>query len=344
VGFRALCRGYALGEETEWCSRESSLVVWGVQDKSTSAIEKVASADGQSGRKATLTMDEEEGIDQVIMYRLKPGVCMTHGELSILARQREREREREREAGKARPKFFPSSRCPTRFVDRHRDRLTRIKTQILEVKRFKVSTKEIIHSYHIILQEAMEGLSVTKRGFAYKAALPLVICSKGMRANVVRSNDRENMSAMACVFDKGMTKKNVQRPVLLILIGHFSHISGVELNYAKAQNIKRFVLPSHTKRQERHLNRQSISPESLDAAFLGFQQLLELIPRGALMTRNVILISVFKAEEDRREKSAEKVKKAKERDSKELREKTQAAQEEAAAKKRVSRGKAATKK
>ncbi|KAI9987551.1 hypothetical protein PInf_023592 [Phytophthora infestans] len=101
-------------------------------------------------------MDKEKSIVQVIMYRSKLGVCMTDGELRILAQQRAKK------AGRAMPKFFPSSRWPTRFVDRHIDRLTRKKAQILDVKRFKMSTKELIHSYYINLQEAMEGLSAAQ--------------------------------------------------------------------------------------------------------------------------------------------------------------------------------------
>ncbi|KAF4042830.1 putative HTH CENPB-type domain-containing protein [Phytophthora infestans] len=119
-------------------------------------LEKGVNADWRSGRKTTLSMDKEKSIVQVIMYRSKLGVCMTDGELRILAQQRAKK------AGRAMPKFFPSSRWPTRFVDRHIDRLTRKKAQILDVKRFKMSTKELIHSYYINLQEAMEGLSAAQ--------------------------------------------------------------------------------------------------------------------------------------------------------------------------------------
>ncbi|KAF4144156.1 putative HTH CENPB-type domain-containing protein [Phytophthora infestans] len=73
-----------------------------------------------------------------------------------------------------------------------------------------MSTKERINSYYINLQEAMEGLSAAQvwscdeTGFCPQGrAPPRVICSKLMRANVVRSNDRGNMSAMACVSAAG---------------------------------------------------------------------------------------------------------------------------------------------
>ncbi|ETO74085.1 hypothetical protein F444_10089 [Phytophthora nicotianae P1976] len=140
-----------------------------------------------------------------------------------------------------------------------------------------------------------------------------------------------------------MTKKNVLRPVLLIFGCHSAHISGALLKYAKAQKIKLFVLvqtPVPTERQERYLNRQGISPKSLDAAFLRFHQLLQLIPLSqisepkakrqptsvegdVLMTRDEMSASVLEAEESRREKAAEKVKNAKEREiQKKLREKS----------------------
>ncbi|KAF4038228.1 hypothetical protein GN244_ATG09645 [Phytophthora infestans] len=117
-------------------------------------------------------------------------------------------------------------------------------------------------------------------------------------------------------------------------------IIGSEPVVADMPAINFFVqTPVLTERQERHLNRQGISPESLDAAFLGFQQLLQLVPRshssqpiskrqrtfvegGVLMTRDEMIASVLKAEEARREKAAAKVKKAKEREiQKKLREK-----------------------
>ncbi|ETM97395.1 hypothetical protein PPTG_24973, partial [Phytophthora nicotianae INRA-310] len=78
--------------------------------------------------KTVLSKDEEEGIVQVILYRLKVGVCMTDGELRILARQIAAK------AGKAMSKFFPSSRWPTCFADRHIYRLTLKKAQILATK------------------------------------------------------------------------------------------------------------------------------------------------------------------------------------------------------------------
>ncbi|ETK77669.1 hypothetical protein L915_16089 [Phytophthora nicotianae] len=162
-----------------------------------------------------------------------------------------------------------------------------------------------------------------------------------------------------------MTTKNVLRPVLLIFGCHSAHISGVLLKYAKAQKIKLFVLvqtPVPTERQERYLNRQGISPKSLDAAFLRFHQLLQLIPLSqisepkakrqptsvegdVLMTRDEMSASVLEAEESRREKAAEKVKNAKEREiQKKLREKAVTLKKIQQIEKKAARERAATRK
>ncbi|OWY91059.1 hypothetical protein PHMEG_00040520 [Phytophthora megakarya] len=77
------------------------------------------------------------------MYHSKRGVCMTYGELRLLVRD-----------------IALSKRLhPARSVARRRDRLTRKKSQILDVKRLEMSTKDYIRSYHSILPLAMEGLS-----------------------------------------------------------------------------------------------------------------------------------------------------------------------------------------
>ena len=47
-------------------------------------------------------------------------------------------------------------------------------------------------------------------------------------------------------FDKQLAARGVERPVLLILDGHFSHINGKVLRFAPQAHIDIFVLPSKT--------------------------------------------------------------------------------------------------
>jgi hypothetical protein len=107
------------------------------------------------------------------------------------------------------PDMFPSSKFPTRFVARHKDRLTRKRAQIMDVKRYEMSTEERIRDFHKTLQ-AMRGRvpdqiwNCDETGFCPQGRKPpRVICRKGMHANVLRSKDRNNVYGMACVSAAG---------------------------------------------------------------------------------------------------------------------------------------------
>jgi hypothetical protein len=158
----------------------------------------------RAGRKPILSPDDEEGIVETILFRSKCGMCMTDGELRILVRQVALGKEQPV------PDMFPSSKFPTRFVARHKGRLTRKQAQIRDVKRYEMSTEERVCDFHKNLQEAMrvrvpdQIWNCDETGFCPQGRKPpRVICRKGMKANVLQSKDRDNVSVMACVSAAG---------------------------------------------------------------------------------------------------------------------------------------------
>ncbi|KAL3661841.1 hypothetical protein V7S43_013135 [Phytophthora oleae] len=89
---------------------------------------KKVPVDAKAGRKHLLSQAEEKGLIEVTLYQSKRGICMTDGELRILARKIALSK------GVPAPALLPSERWPACFVKRHRDRLTRKRSQILDIK------------------------------------------------------------------------------------------------------------------------------------------------------------------------------------------------------------------
>ncbi|ETN15988.1 hypothetical protein PPTG_06232 [Phytophthora nicotianae INRA-310] len=56
------------------------------------------------------------------------------------------------------PDSFSSKKWSLRFVKRHGDVITRKCSQILDAKRYEMSTEERLRDYHANLQDAMQGL------------------------------------------------------------------------------------------------------------------------------------------------------------------------------------------
>eukprot|EP00644_Phytophthora_capsici_P002982 jgi/Phyca11/102978/e_gw1.7.1053.1 len=149
---------------------------------------------------------------------------MTDNELRILARHVAIEKRR------AIPDSFPPKKWSLRFVKRRGDVITRKRSQILDVKRYDMSTEERLRGYHANLQDAMQGplpgqvWNCDETGFCPQGRkTPRVICSKWMKANVVQSSDRDNVSVMACVNAAGD-----QLPPMFIFPGKRKQLSWMD--------------------------------------------------------------------------------------------------------------------
>ncbi|KAF4035013.1 hypothetical protein GN244_ATG13031 [Phytophthora infestans] len=153
--------------------------------------------DSKPGRAPLLSREDEEGIVEVIFFCSRRGICMTDNELRLLAHEIAK-----REIQSLSP-TFSNAEWPLKFVKRHKDRMIRKRAPIFDKKRYQMSTVERIRSFHSNLQVTMRWLTAEQmwncddmKFYRQGRKVPRVICFKGMRANILRCIDRDNMSLM----------------------------------------------------------------------------------------------------------------------------------------------------
>jgi hypothetical protein len=125
-----------------------------------------------------------------------------HTELCFLARQAVIA------SGHAVSPTFPSRGWLSAFLTRHKAEVSMRRAQILSVARFLASHEDTIRMFHdnlnaVIMEQELDSTRVwncDEAGFNSQGnKTPRVVCPKGMRANIVRSSDKENVSVMLCV-------------------------------------------------------------------------------------------------------------------------------------------------
>ncbi|KAL3668430.1 hypothetical protein V7S43_019049 [Phytophthora oleae] len=108
---------------------------------------------------------------------------------------------------------FPNDKWIQRWLARHPELSVR-QVQLLDVKRASASTPDAVINYYKNLKKVLEKLDLLDKPeriwncdetgiFLLGRGRERVICPKGLRANVQRSDDRENASIMACVSASG---------------------------------------------------------------------------------------------------------------------------------------------
>jgi hypothetical protein len=90
---------------------------------------------------------------------------------------------------------------------------------------------------------------------------------------VTRRTSTDFSSYWLKFFDDQLTKRHIQRPALLVLDGHFSHINGTVLEYAVSHSIDLFVLPAHTSHFTQHLEDKVFSTLKRN-----YERLLDIFP------------------------------------------------------------------
>ncbi|OQR86074.1 hypothetical protein ACHHYP_11023 [Achlya hypogyna] len=152
-----------------------------------------------------VTKSMETGVMETILVRARQGNCVSVPELRFIMH------DMSAAAGKEPPETFPNPKWIERFLERHKDVSLR-KGQILEVKRQTSPTLQNVEYYHANLAEIIckftsdtvwncDETGVCAQG----RRAPRLICPIGLRANSVRSQDRENVSIMGCVNAAGQS-------------------------------------------------------------------------------------------------------------------------------------------
>lgn len=245
--------------------------------------------------RAYISAGHEEGVLEVILYRAKLGFCIDKAELRCIVREAALSHRRDT------PSNFPNDKWMQRFILKHKEAIGYRRAQILDSKRAKCSTEEIVRYYYENLRPVLDGLqpqyiwNCDETGVCPQGrGGARVICPKGLKANTQRSPDRENVSIMGCInahgdyippmfIFAGKRKKsgwldgavpgsqcattessNINgfvffhwfkwfvgrigdhRPQVLLLDGHFSHLTQSTLAYARDNQVLLFVLPAHT--------------------------------------------------------------------------------------------------
>ncbi|KAE8989650.1 hypothetical protein PR001_g21717 [Phytophthora rubi] len=146
-----------------------------------------------------------EGLLEVIEHRTSRGFCVGFAELRFLIRQAAIVSARRQV-----PKTFPDRKFVGRWIKKHSDNISFRKARILEGKRAEASTEEVVRYYFGNLEQAIDQLKlrncpsqiwncdetgVSPQGRCQQR----VITPIGMPANVLRSDDRENVSIMGCI-------------------------------------------------------------------------------------------------------------------------------------------------
>jgi hypothetical protein len=151
-----------------------------------------------------LTPGMEIGVVEFVHFRAARGMCVDLPELRYIIHDAANE-------GSADvPETFPNPNWVRRFMKRHPD-VTLRKAQLLDIARFRGSSVPVVTAYYenlslLICNFTPETIwNADESGIcAQGRKAPRVICPKGMRANTVRSSDRENVSILACISAAGV--------------------------------------------------------------------------------------------------------------------------------------------
>jgi hypothetical protein len=151
-----------------------------------------------------LTLDMETGVVEFAHFRATRGMCIGVPELRFILM------DTANVYGIAVPVNFPDRHWMSRFLARHPSLSIR-HAQLLDVSRYRASTVDVVTAYYnnlvsIINQFPPEAIwNADETGICAQGRRPpRVICPKGLRANVVRSTDRENVSILACISAAGV--------------------------------------------------------------------------------------------------------------------------------------------
>ncbi|OQR86326.1 hypothetical protein ACHHYP_10670 [Achlya hypogyna] len=258
----------------------------------TASSAKAGSTPGRSAE--YLSPAAQRAIVEVVTFRARRGNCVTPPQLRHMLHDAA-----VRVALNV-PASFPSPKWTTRFIARHPELSCR-KGQVLDAACFHGSNEPAVRHYYenlaavIAKYPAASVWNCDETGVCAQGRRPpRVVCPKGMRANCVRSSDRENVSLLACIsasgeallpmymfagkrkkacsFEGGVKGMSIamtdssyiqshifmawikwfiafvsgRGPQLLILDGHFSHLSPDLLHFAHANGVAIFTLPTHT--------------------------------------------------------------------------------------------------
>ncbi|KAE9116775.1 hypothetical protein PF005_g9599 [Phytophthora fragariae] len=151
-----------------------------------------------------ITEGADRGVVEMVRYRALHGMCVGYEELRSMLRVAA-------ETTGTRPLTddFPNDKFTQRWLAKHSDLSART-AQLLDVDRASASTADVVVHYLNNLQSVMKKLDLLDKpnriwnsdetGICPQGRGRVrVICPKGLRANVQRSADRENVSIMACV-------------------------------------------------------------------------------------------------------------------------------------------------
>jgi hypothetical protein len=153
------------------------------------------------GSPTFLTSEQEKGILDMITYKSSHGMCMSHAEIRLLARDIALRGSKHEEI----PPNFPSDKWVQRFIKRH-PLISSRKSQILDCKRAEYSTQENVEHYYKNLSKEIVKYSPDRifncdeTGVTTQGPCSIrVVCPKKSPANIRRSNNKENVTIMACV-------------------------------------------------------------------------------------------------------------------------------------------------
>jgi len=150
-----------------------------------------------------LSVAAQRAVVEVVTFRAKRGNCVSLPQLRHILHDAA-----VRTCSNV-PSSFPSAKWTKRFVDRHPEVSYR-KGQVLDAARFQGSNEAAVRSYYENLKDVIDKYppasiwNCDETGVCAQGRRPpRVICPRGMRANCVRSSDRENVSIMACISAAG---------------------------------------------------------------------------------------------------------------------------------------------
>ncbi|KAF4044990.1 DDE superfamily endonuclease [Phytophthora infestans] len=163
----------------------------------------VVAMHAKKGKKPTyLTVGHEQGMLEVVAARSHTGFCIEEPKLRYIIRQCALAHQ----PGGNLPPEFPNRQWISRFIKRHKKKMSFRRPQILDEKRAEHSTEEIVRGYARRLEPVISGIAPKfvgngdETGVCAQGSVKVrVLCSRGIAANTRRSHDRKNVTVMVCV-------------------------------------------------------------------------------------------------------------------------------------------------